>query len=499
MSGRRELERLAATCIFPGFEGPAVPDWVRRWVADGLGGVVLFAWNVESREQLARLTATLRAERGDVLVATDEEGGDVTRLEAATGSSYPGNAALGVVDDVELTEEVAAAIGADLADAGVDVDLAPVADVSTNPDNPVIGIRSFGRDPELAARHVAAFVLGLQRVGVAACAKHFPGHGDTATDSHLELPVVEEVDGQALLAFRAAIAAGVRAVMTAHIVVRSLGDEPSTTSPRVLHDLLRGELAFEGLVITDALEMRAISAGMGVEGGAVRAIAAGADALCLGHDLFEDAVCRVRDALVEAVCGGRLPEERLVEAAARVAATASWVRRDGHDSRPGSAMRLDAGRRAARRALAVEGEVAIGVGEGALVVELDSEPGIAAGRLPTSPGDWLCEALPGSEVVRPEPDGQPGRVLKTARGRRVVIVVRDAHRHPWQRHVVEELLERADDAVVLETGIPHWRPARATAYVATYGAGRANLQAAAEWLYSGPRRGVEQSGSSPGS
>ena len=171
-----------------------MPDWVRRRLADGLGGVVLYAWNVESREQLRALTAELRSEREDLVVAIDEEGGDVTRLEAATGSSYPGNAALGVVDDVELTERVAASLGAELADAGVNLDFAPVADVNTNPQNPVIGIRSFGSDAELVARHVAAFVRGLQRAGVAACAKHFPGHGDTSVDSHLALPLVDSLD-----------------------------------------------------------------------------------------------------------------------------------------------------------------------------------------------------------------------------------------------------------------------------------------------------------------
>ena len=139
-----ELERLATACIFPGFEGPVAPDWIRRRLADGLGGVVLYAWNVESREQLRALTADLRGERSDVLVAIDEEGGDVTRLEADTGSSYPGNAALGVVDDVDLTERVAASLGTELADVGVNLDLAPVADVNTNPSNPVIGIRAFG-------------------------------------------------------------------------------------------------------------------------------------------------------------------------------------------------------------------------------------------------------------------------------------------------------------------------------------------------------------------
>ena len=169
-----DLERLASRCILPGFEGPTVPDWVRRRLADGLGGVVLYAWNVESGEQLRALTAQLRSEREDLVVAIDEEGGDVTRLEAATGSSYPGNAALGVVDDVELSEKVAASLGAELADAGVNLDFAPVADVNTNPQNPVIGIRSFGGDTELVSRHVASFVRGLQSAGVAACAKHFP-------------------------------------------------------------------------------------------------------------------------------------------------------------------------------------------------------------------------------------------------------------------------------------------------------------------------------------
>jgi beta-N-acetylhexosaminidase len=493
---RGELERLAAACVFPGFEGPVAPDWIRHWIGEGLGGVVLFAWNVESREQLAELTALLRAEREDVLVAIDEEGGDVTRLEAGSGSSYPGNAALGVVDDVLLTEEVAAAIGADLADAGVDVDLAPVADVNTNPLNPVIGIRSFGPEPDLVARHVAAFVRGLQRAGVVACAKHFPGHGDTSTDSHLELPVVETLDPFALEPFRAAIEAGVGSIMTAHIVVRSLGDEPSTTSRRVLRDLLRDELRYDGLVITDALEMRAISSTIGVEEGAVRAIAGHADALCLGHDLSEESVRSVCDALVGAVQSGRLPEDRLAEAAGRVARTAEWARAGAHGERSDVAARRNLGREAARRALEVSGPVSV---DGpALVVELAPEPGIAAGRLPEGPGDWLRDVLPDAELVRLDASSLDG-VVESARGRKPVVVVRDAHRHAWQRDAVQALLARRDDVIVVETGLPHWRPSGAAGYVATYGAGRVNVESAGERLYSSSRRGVEQSGSSPGS
>src|SRR5262245_39163418 len=317
------LERSALACILPGFEGPVAPDWVRRRLAEGLGGAVLFGWNVESPAQLRTLTASLRAD-GEILVGIDEEGGDVTRLEVATGSSYPGNAALGVVDDVELTEQVAASIGADLAHVGVNLNLAPVADVNTNPLNPVIGVRSFGADGELVARHVAASVRGLQSAGVAACAKHFPGHGDTSQDSHHELPVVASLEEAALAPFRAAIGAGVQSIMTAHIVVRSLGEEPATMSRALLNGLLREDLGYDGLVITDALEMRAISATVGVEEGAVRAIAAGADALCLGHDLFDEAVEDVRRALVHAVESGRLPEARLAEAAGRVADAGGW-------------------------------------------------------------------------------------------------------------------------------------------------------------------------------
>jgi beta-N-acetylhexosaminidase len=451
----------ALGCILAGFDGVEAPDWLRRRVADGLGGVVLFARNVESPEQVARLTAALRAERPDLVVATDEEGGDVTRLEAARGSSYPGNYALGAVDDVALTERVARAIAGDLARTGVNVNLAPVADVNVNPDNPVIGIRSFGSDPELCARHVAAFVRGTQAVGVAACAKHFPGHGDTAVDSHLDLPVVAEVSEAALLPFREAVDAGVAAVMTAHIRVESLGPDPATVNGGVV-SLLRDELGFDGLLISDALEMRAISAGLGVEEAAVRALAAGVDALCLGADVGDGDVENVQRAIVAAVRSGRLVEERVAEAASRVRACArDTVKTEGGDA---------TGAEAARRALLVDGDVAL---HGApLVVDLRPDASIAAGPRSFGLGDALRALDSGTEVVvTREPPSLDGRPL--------VVVVQDAHRHEWQREAVEAL---GGDAIVVETGIPVWRPPGARGYVATYGAGRANLEAAAERL-----------------
>ena len=186
---------------------------------------MLFARNVEEPEQLRSLTESIRVS-AETVVAIDEEGGDVTRLEADAAAPYPGHLALGAVDDVELTEQIARALADELAAAGITLDLAPVADVNTNPLNPVIGIRSFGADPALVSRHVAAFVTGLQAGGVAACAKHFPGHGATDVDSHLGLPVVhatrEELLEGELLPFRAAVAAGTRAIMSAHLVVPAI-------------------------------------------------------------------------------------------------------------------------------------------------------------------------------------------------------------------------------------------------------------------------------------
>jgi beta-N-acetylhexosaminidase len=434
------LDQAANACIFPSFPGDVVPDWIRRFLAAGGGGIVLFAHNVSSRERLRGLCAALRAERSDVLLAIDEEGGDVTRLEWETGSSYPAGAALGAIDDPELTEAVARSIGAELADAGVNWNLAPVADVNV-PANPVIGTRAFGSDPSLVSRHVAAYVRGIERCGIAACAKHFPGHGSTEQDSHLELPSLVGDLEAGLPPFRAAIDAGVRSIMTAHIRVDEL---PATLDPAIIHGLLREELGFDGVVMADALEMKGVSATFGVERSAVMALEAGADALCVGHDLGEDAVDAIRSALVASV-----DEERLREAAGRIARLAEWAR--PRAGAPDHAVGLDA----ARRALVVEGEV----GGGHTIVELRPVANIAAGEAE--------HTLDGTLVVR---EGDP---VPTAD----VFVVRDAHRHAWMRDAAD-----VPGAVVVETGLPVWRPARARGYLATNGGSRASLDAAAELL-----------------
>ncbi|MFF5173033.1 glycoside hydrolase family 3 protein [Micromonospora sp. NPDC000089] len=487
----RHLAGLAAAVLQPGFVGATPPDWVRRWLADGLGGVVLFARNIVDPGQLAALTATLRAERPDVLVAIDEEAGDVTRIESARGSSRPGNLALGAVDDPGLTEEVARDLGAELAALGVTLNYAPDADVNNNPANPVIGVRSFGADPGLVARHTAAWVRGLQSAGVAACAKHFPGHGDTRVDSHHELPRITAdraaLDAGELAPFRAAVAAGVQAVMTGHLLVPALDPElPATLSRWILGDLLRDELGFSGVVVTDAVEMRAVADRYGFRGAAVRALAAGADAICVGGERADEAAAgQLRDAIVAAVRDGTLPEERLAEAAKRVGQLAAWAV-SARAARParGLASTGDSaiGLLAARRAVRVRGDrAALPLAGPPHVVEFVAPRNIAIGsETPWGIGAPLAGLLPGTTTVRLAETDPPADPVAGAGGRPVVLVVRDLHRHAWMRAAVARALAARPDAVVVELGLPELVTGRA--HLATHGATRASARAAAELL-----------------
>ncbi|MET7980948.1 glycoside hydrolase family 3 protein [Streptomyces mirabilis] len=486
-SDQNGLARDALTVLQPGFTGTTAPDWLLRRLGEGLAAVGLFGRNIASPEQLAALTAQLRAERDDVLVAIDEEGGDVTRLEVRAGSSYPGNHALGAVDDVELTREVASALGHRLAACGVNLNWAPSADVNSNPDNPVIGVRSFGADTDLVARHTAAYVTGLQSAGVAACTKHFPGHGDTAVDSHHALPRIDAdlsvIEARELAPFRAAIAAGTRAVMSAHILVPALDPaRPATLSRRILTGLLREELGYDGLIVTDGMEMQAIAGTYGIERGSVLAIAAGADAICVGGGLADDeTVRRLRDALVTAVRTGELPEERLADAAERVRALARWTA--AASATPPAAERepADVGLVAARRALTVTRAPSYEpVGAAPFVAAFTPVANIAVGdETPWGVAAELARLLPGTETGSFAGEGAATAVLAAAGSRRVVAVVRDEHRHPWMAAALDTLLGERPDTIVVEMGIPQ-APPRGALHIATHGAARVCGRAAAE-------------------
>ncbi|PRX04149.1 UNVERIFIED_ORG: beta-N-acetylhexosaminidase [Actinomadura viridilutea] len=476
-----EIERLARGTLLSAFPGALPPRWLMEEVEKGLGGVTVFAinGNVPGTEELAALTAELR-KAGDPLVTIDEEGGDVTRLTGhVTASPYPGNAALGAVDDPELTRRVYRSLGAELAEVGVNLNFAPSVDVNTAADNPIIGTRSFGSDPELVARHAAAAVAGTQEGGVAACAKHFPGHGATVEDSHLGVPIVdadmELLERRELVPFRAAIEAGTRAVMTGHLDLPAVtAGIPATLSPDAITGLLRGRLGYDGVIVTDALDMEGASGEIGIPEAAVRALIAGADLLCLGSREYHDSLRAVLAAIVEAVRGGRLPEERLADAAARTRALRDWLA----ERVPGTADRAT-GLEAARRAVRVSGgELPDWRGNGGapLVVEVAATGNIAVGPTPWGLGPWAPDAVKAEGSAE-----EATAVLERADGRGLVIVLRDAHRHAGQRALTRALLAARPDTVVVEMGLPVWRPDGAV-HLATYGAAHANAQAAAELL-----------------
>jgi beta-N-acetylhexosaminidase len=492
----KELRRLALSVLQPGFVGTEAPEWVLRDISDGLSSVVLFARNIVSPEQVARLTAQLRAENPSLIIAIDEEAGDVTRIESSTGSTRPGNFALGAVDDVELTESVARDLGRQLHAAGVSLNYAPSVDVNSNPDNPIIGVRSFGVDSTLVSRHAAAWIQGLQSAGVAACAKHFPGHGDVAVDSHHGLPTydagLDEIAAQALPPFRAALAAGVRAVMSAHLLVPAYDpDLPATLSSRILNGLLRKELGFDGLIVTDAIEMGGVTNRYGIEGATVKAVVAGADAICVGGEHADEAtVDLIVGALLRAVSSGELTEERLAEASERVQAFADWSTRMGQ-AVPVDPISGDIGFVAARRAIRLSGSAhdSLPLTAPPHVVELVPSTNLAIGKeTPWGVAVPLRERLPGTTFVRllhqelaADPAILEKYALLPASGRPLVIVVRDASRNKWMGSALADLAKARPDAIVVEMGLPGPSGPGAV-QIFTHGATAASGVAAAEFL-----------------
>jgi beta-N-acetylhexosaminidase len=417
------------------------------------------------------------------VIAIDEEGGDVTRVAYADGSPYPGNAALGAVDDVSLTQAVHRAIGLDLAALGINFNLAPCADVLGSADSPAVGTRSFGADTDLVSRHTAAAVAGLQGAGVAACTKHFPGHGRTGTDTHAAIATIEgglaELRQRDLPPFAAAIRAGTIAIMPSHLRVPELtGDLPATVSAAALGDLLRRELGFTGVIVSDALEMRAVRDRFGVPGAAVLAVAAGTDLLCLGRDSDEAEYLAVRSALVDAVRDGTVAGTRLEDAADRVARLRGGLARTRSLGFPTAGDAADGvGLAAARRAVRASGPRA--TLSRPLIIEVEPLENIAAGRFGWGLGPWV----PTDSVRRVNAgDGDAAVILAAATGRSLVAVVRDAHRDANTFSLVRALLAARPDTVLVEMGLPRWQPPDGTSYLATYGASRASAQAAAELL-----------------
>jgi beta-N-acetylhexosaminidase len=318
---------LATTCgqlVLGGFSGTSLgPEYARALREGRRSGAILFRHNVEGGagqvRQVSALAREIHALAERPLVAIDQEGGKVARLRSPL-LEVPAMGVVGAWGDEAFAERIASAVGAELAALGVTLNFAPVVDVHTRPENPIIGDRAFGTEAAMCARFGVAWIRGLQSAGVLATAKHFPGHGDTTRDSHLELPVVDEtrerLDAVELVPFRAAAAAGVAAMMTAHVVYPSLdAGRPATLSPRICTEL-RKSIGFDGILVTDDLEMQAIAGHGSIDDAAVEAIAAGCDVALICHHF--DVQERVFDALVRQAERSPSFRARCLEASDRV-------------------------------------------------------------------------------------------------------------------------------------------------------------------------------------
>ncbi|WP_061960861.1 glycoside hydrolase family 3 protein [Demequina flava] len=462
--------------LMPGFLGTELPEWVERRLRQGMGGVCLFGTNVSSPEQLRALTDRIYAANPRAVVAIDEEGGDVSRLYQREGSPYPGCAVLGRLDDLGATRAVGAQVGWELREAGVNLTLAPEADVNSNAHNPVIGVRAFGDTPDLVGRHAAAWTDGVQSTGVAATAKHFPGHGDTSLDSHHDLPRVtasaDVLRERELPPFIASIDAGVASIMSAHIVVPALDpDNAGTFSAPILTGLLREELGFEGVVVSDALNMAGAQAYGGTTGASVKALAAGVDLLCVGYGNTDDEIDEIVEAIEAAIATGDLTEARLREASTRIGTMVAEFSHRAETTPVPEAYRhavvpgVDAAR--VRDAFAINDHASTVLAGRSGVqriqwVKLEPAHNMAVGESPWGP---FASGVRADAVVTPD---EPLTDFTPAADAVVVVVGKDNHRHAWARDAIDEL--RTHGAVAVDMGWPDLTDNYAD--IATFGASR---------------------------
>lgn len=487
------VEAKVAQLLMFGFPGTTVSPFLKSFILEhGLGGVIHFARNIENPRQLAQLNGELQslaqqsANGIGLFIGADQEGGTVARL--TQGVAVPPSAmALGAVDDEAVTESICAVSGLELAATGTNMVFAPVVDVNSNPFNPVIGVRSFGEQAPRVAKHGAAAVRGYQRY-VAAVAKHFPGHGDTELDSHLSLPVVhhgrqrlEEVE---FLPFKEAIAQKVLGIMTAHVVFPAIEQTPglpATLSYRVLTELLRKEFGFEGLIITDCMEMAAIADTFGTVEAAVMAVEAGADLILISQT--EARQIGAFEAIVAAVKSGRISEERLDQSLERILKVKNLTL-----SKPqpeldlvGSLEHKEIVRESIRRSITVvqdQGNLPLKGGNLLVVEPIKSAANIAEDKLlnvGTLAAALQAQGLTGLEQMAVSAGVTPAErraVLAKAHGfDQVVVVTSDAHRQKGQAELVRALVEEGIRVIAVGARTPYELASFPTVptYVAAYG------------------------------
>lgn len=468
-----------------------------------IGGLCLFGRNIKTPEQVAETINEMQAlSEIPLFMSVDQEGGMVARFKEPF-AVFPGNMALGATGSADYSRRVAEAIGQQLLAMGVNMNLAPSVDVNVNPDNPIIGVRSFGESPEAVAELGVAAIGGYQSAGILSCAKHFPGHGDTSTDTHLALPMIpydrKRLDEVELVPFRAAAEAGVAAIMTTHIIFPALDAEyPATLSEKILKGLLRDEIGYDGLLLTDCLEMKAIADNFGIEKAAVLAVRAGADILLSSHTL--EFQVQLRNALVKAVESGIISEERIDQSVERILAVKKKYELESKRVADMNAVRTCVGnpeilsleREIAEKAITVvrNGDGVLPIADGSKVAVIGMHPAtetFAAAFREQDPGSRSMRiGVSPSEEQLAEMD----KLVKESD----VIVVTVFPREPWTKGLVDEETQTAIVNRILGSGVPAILVAAREPYglrkypnarttMTTYGYPNASVRAAVEVIF----------------
>lgn len=439
-----DIDRLILSTFSPGFGGAVVPEWIKPWLENGLGSVTLFASNTPNFETASNLISEIRSYNPDVLIAIDEEGGDVTRLFVREGSRYPTPALLGQCDDEDLTFRSYSSMGAILKSLGVDITYAPVADVVAYENNPIVGVRSFGMSSDVVNRHVLRAVQGLQSSGVSACVKHFPGHGAVLEDSHHDLPRIKlsknDYERVHIEPFKNAIASGVSAVMIGHLIAECLDPNlPASLSSKILRDYLRSELGFKGLIVTDALDMGAIGGPTKIHESALNALTAGADLLCFsGMGDQSQFVVNSFEWIQSAFNRGEISEDSFIESSQRI----GEVRVKNLES---TKVEQNIDYKELISGFEVLGDVELS-SSAINLVEIGTKPTIAAGDV-----SWGIHRELRSVGITCEIHASDAENLAS---KKLVVAFRDAYRDGPLLATLNRLNQRFPDAIFIDMGWP---------------------------------------------
>ena len=438
------VDRTILSTFSPGFGGAVVPEWIKPWLEKGLGSVTLFASNTPNFEVTTKLIKELRSYNPHVIITIDEEGGDVTRLFVREGSRYPTPALLGQCDDEELTYSSYHSMGTVLRELGIDMTYAPVADVVAFENNPIVGVRSFGMSTDVVTRHIGQAVRGLQNAGVGACVKHFPGHGAVLEDSHHDLPHIKmglaDYESQHILPFKQAVNSGVAGVMIGHLIIEALDKKlPASLSGKVIQEYLRGILKFDGLVVSDALDMGAIGGPAKIHESALKALTAGTDLLCFsGMGDQSQFVLSSFDWIKSAIDSGSLSITSLQESEKRIT---DW--RQKINSKSATSPLIDF--KELIRGFEISGSVELDAGVINLV-EIGTKPTIAAGDV-----SWGMHRELRAVGIACDIHASDAESLST---KKLVVAFRDAYRDAPLLATLNRLYDRYPEAIFIDMGWP---------------------------------------------